>query len=126
MSAVSAAATTTSRPSTVTAAAVLLAALAALGVVAALIGAEEHGAAFVVICLVISAIRGLAAFGVWRARRWAVILGVVITLIDALMAFPSIFDGSSTSMQVMSAIAIPIDLATLVLLVWPSSRRAYA
>jgi hypothetical protein len=114
------------RPSTVTAAAVLLAVLAALGLVAAPIGADEHGASFVVICIVVSAIRGIAALGIWRLRRWAAILGFVVTLLDTLLAVPGIFDGSSTGMQLISAIAVPINVAALALLAWPASRRAYA
>jgi uncharacterized membrane protein (DUF2068 family) len=108
------------------AATVLLAVLAALGLVAAPIGADEHGASFVVICIVVSALRGIAAAGVWRMWRWAAILGFVVTLIDTLLAVPGIFDGSSTGMQVLSALAVPINVATLIVLAWPTSRRAYA
>jgi hypothetical protein len=114
------------RPATITAAVVLLAVIAALGVVGGLVGEGENGASFLVIALVMSAVRAVAAFGVWRLRRWAAILGFVITVLDILMTIPFFFDGSSTTaMQVLAAIAVPLDVATLVTLAWPASRRAY-
>jgi hypothetical protein len=126
MSTVSAAGAITVRPSTVTAAAVLLIVLTAVGLVAAPLGVGEHGASFAAIAIAMSAIRGIAAFGVWRARRWAAILAFVISSIDVLLSTPGFFDGSSTRMQVVSAIAVPLSLAILILLAWPSSRRVYA
>jgi hypothetical protein len=114
------------RPATATAAAALLAVLAVLGVIAAPIGAEEHGASFVVICLVLSAIRAVAAAGVWRGWRWAAILGIAVTLLDTLLNIPAIFDGTSGALLVLSMIALPLDVAALVLLARRTSRRAYA
>jgi hypothetical protein len=114
------------RPATITAAVVLLGIMALLSVLAAPIGIGEDGASFAVISVAVGMIRLAAAFGVWRLNRWAAIVAFVITFLDMLLAAPGIFESTTTGMQVLSALAVPLDLATLIVLAWPSSRRAVA
>jgi uncharacterized membrane protein (DUF2068 family) len=117
---------TSQRPASITAAATLLGVLGAVGLIAAPLGYDDNGASFVVIALVIAVIRFIAAAGVWRLQKWAAVVGFVITALDTLLALGAIFDDSGpAALRMLSLLAVPLGLATLVLLARQSSRRAY-
>lgn len=119
------AASASNRPTTVTAAAALTALFAGLGVIGGFIGQHYHGTSFLIIALTFVALRLVALSGVWACRRWGAILGFVVTFLELLLSVPGIFDGSGTAMTVMSIVAVSLAIPILILLAWPSSRKAY-
>jgi hypothetical protein len=125
MSTIAASPITTSRPNTVTAATVLLALTGVVGLLTAPLGADEAGAVFVTIGVAISVSRLVAAIGVWRCRRWAAILGFVVSLLDSLLAAPGILFAPDNTLRAMAIAGVVLGVATLVLLMLPASRRAY-
>ena len=116
----------TRRPPTVTAAAALLALLGAAGLLLTPAFLNAAAAAFAAYLVAISALRLVAAAGVWRCRRWAAILGFVVSLLDTLLAAPGVFDALDAMWRLEAIVFTALGLATLVLLVLPASRRAYA
>ena len=125
MSTIAASPVATRRPATVTAAAVLLALLGAVGLILAPAFLDEAGAAFIAILVAISALRLVAAVGVWRCRRWAAILGFVVSLLDTLLAAPGLFAAPDATSRTLAIVGVVLGVATLVLLALPASRRAY-
>ena len=125
MSMITASPVATRRPTTVTAAAVLLALLGALGLILAPLLLSEAGAVFTAIILVLAALRLVAAVGVWCCRRWAAILGFVVSLLDTLLAAPGLFFAPDATSRALATAGVLLGVATLVLLVLPASRRAY-
>ena len=117
---------TTIRPPTLTAASTLLALMGLAGIVFAPLASSEADAVFLAITATISALRVVAAVGVWRCRRWAAILGFVVSLVDTLLAAPGLFSAPNVMWQVLATIAVLAGIATMALLVLPESRRAYA
>ena len=115
----------TRRPATVTAAAALLALLGAVGLILAPAFVGEAGAAFTAVLVAFSALRLVAAVGVWRCRRWAALLGFVVSLLDTLLAAPGLFFAPDATSRALATSGVVLGVATLVLLVLPASRRAY-
>ncbi len=113
------------RPTTITAATVLLALLGVVGLLLAPVATAEADAAFIGITVAISALRLVAAAGVWRYRRWAAILGFVVSLVDTLLAAPGLLFAPNAMWRVLAIVGVVLGIATLVLLVLPTSRRAY-
>ena len=117
----------TNRSSTVTTAALFLALAGVLGLLAAPAGLGEVGAAILISALVFTVLRFVAAIGLWHCRRWAAILGFVVTLLDTLLALPGAFGAApNAALAIVAAIGVALGVATLVLLALPASRRAYS
>ncbi len=115
----------TGRPNTVTIASALLVLISALAVPTMfLIGGgfdpvvSGIGSIFIVL-------RVIAAVGLWQCRRWGAILGFVATLLDLLLALPGFIDGTVQDGMALMAVGVFVGIVTLVLIVLPSSRRAY-
>lgn len=125
MSTIAASPVAARRPATVTAAAALLALLGALVLLLTPFFLNDAGAVFTAIAVAIAALRLVAAVGVWRCRRWAAILGFVISLLDTLLAAPGLFAAPDATWRLLSSLGVVLGLATLVLLALPTSRRAY-
>jgi hypothetical protein len=125
MSTIAASTVATRRPATVTAAAVLLALLGALALILTPAFLDQAGTAFTAIAVAIAALRLVAAVGVWRCRRWAAILGFVVSLLDTLLAAPGLFFAPDATSRVLAVSGVVLGVATLVLLALPGSRRAY-
>lgn len=71
-------------------------------------------------------LRIIAALGLWQCRRWGAILGFVATLLDVLLALPSLFDGTVQDGMALMVAGIVLGIVILVLMALPTSRRAYA
>ena len=70
---------------------------------------------------------GLAgAYGLWRLERWGAILSIAILAVTVLLAAPGIAFAPSVGRHVLAITVVTVDLVAIVLLVVPSSRRAYA
>ena len=125
MSTIAASPVATRRPPTVTAAAALLALLGALALILTPAFLDEAGAAFTAVAVAFAALRLVAAVGLWRCRRWAAILGFVVSLVDTLLAAPGLFAAPDATWRLLAVVGVVLGLATLVLLALPASRRSY-
>ena len=81
----------------------------------------------IVYASVAPAVLGLAgAYGVWRLKRWGVVLSVMILVVTAVLAAPGIVFAPSVGLHAFAAVTVIVDLAAISLLVMRSSRRVYA
>lgn len=66
-----------------------------------------------------------AAFGLWRLKRWGMILAIIVSVLNALSAAPGIAEAPNV-LKVLSALNVVLSIVLIVLVVLPSARRAYA
>ncbi len=118
---------TSQRSLTLTLAAVLLALLSLLSLALPLMAAPGGPPTFVVIGAVVAGALGLvAAVGLWLRQRWAAWLAIIVGVLNALGAAPGIAIAPNLGLRI-GATATVVGLALLIVLVLlPSSRRAYA
>ncbi len=118
----------TERPQAVTVAAVLLALMSALGVTTAFVPALTSGVPAVVVygSAVLGVVGLVAAYGLWRLKRWSVWLAIVVSLLGALSAAPGIAAAPTTLLFVLAAVGTAANVLIIVLAMLPASRRAYA
>ena len=117
---------TADRPATVTAASASLGLLAVLAIPTMILASDGVDPRSFGLGATFAALKLIAAFGLWRCRRWGALLGFFATLFDALLALTGFGDGTSGDGAALVAIGVVIGVATLRLIVLPSSRRAYA
>ncbi len=74
-----------------------------------------------------TAILGLpAAYGVWHNQRWGVILSIVLGILTGLVCLPGLLFAPSLFGQLASAADVVLDVAIIVLLLWPRPALASA
>jgi|SRR5215218_3166713 len=113
------------RPSTVTIAAALLGVLSLLNVVSPLFPSEGIPA-FVIFLGVVLGVAGLiAAGGLWMLRKWSIWLTIIVCVINILSGAPGIAFAPTAWLQVLSAVTVVGFALVIVLVVLPSSRRAF-
>lgn len=66
------------------------------------------------------------AYGVWRLKRWGVVLAVIFLALNALLSVPGIPFAPSLELQLSATTIFLVDLAAIFLLLIPSSRKVYA
>jgi uncharacterized membrane protein (DUF2068 family) len=64
----------------------------------------------------------VGAWGLWMLKRWAMWLVIVVCVLNILMTAPEL---TSPFMAIYAAIYIVVCALVIVLVVLPSSRRAY-
>jgi hypothetical protein len=115
------------RPATLTAAAVILAALGLLSLATPLLAAGGGPPLPIVIVALVFGIAELAAaVGLWRCKRWAAWVGVIVSLLNALSAAPGLSAslGSELLLSIVATLAGAVVVVVLALL--PASRKAYS
>lgn len=116
------------RPLSATIAAVLLALVSVLGMALPLIGGTGAGGvppAILVSAVVLGVLGLVAAWGVWRLKKWGFWLAIVVSGLDAVGAAPGLFAAPSPQLVVSAATAIILRALIIVLLLLPVSRRTY-
>lgn len=74
----------------------------------------------------VGAVAGLiGVFGLWRLKRWGALLSAAVLALTALLAAPGVVFAAVLPLQVVAAFTVLIDIAGLVLIFHPASRRAY-
>jgi hypothetical protein len=68
----------------------------------------------------------LAAWGLWRGHRWALVISVLVLFISILSAAPGLFFAPSTELQLAAGAGVVASVLNLVLLLVPPSRRFFA
>ncbi len=120
-----------SRPLTVTVAAILLALFSLLNLLfplwAEAIPREEEVPALVVYTTVVVGVAGLlGAAGLWMLRKWSLWLTLVVCVLNVLDAAAGVAGAPNAALQVAATIMVVGFALIIVLVVLPSSRRAFA
>jgi hypothetical protein len=68
----------------------------------------------------------VAAIGLFKSKRWGMILAIVISIILILLAIPGMLRIFSTVVLVENLVRIILAIAVVVLLLLPSARKLYA
>ncbi len=69
---------------------------------------------------------GIAAFGIFKGKRWGVILAIVIAVLLLLLTIPSLIRIFSAVVLIENLVRILLAVAVVVLLLLPASRKAFA
>jgi hypothetical protein len=68
----------------------------------------------------------VAAIGLFKSKRWGVILAIVISILLILLAIPGMIRIFSAVVLVENLVRILLAIAVVVLLLLPSSRKSFA
>jgi transcriptional regulator with XRE-family HTH domain len=66
----------------------------------------------------------VAAFALWRMKRWGWILALILLGIDVLAVVPEFVFTPEVSFDIVSIVGTAVEVVIIVLLLTPSSRRA--
>jgi hypothetical protein len=115
----------TKRPQPVTIAVVLLVLLSLLNFVSPFLPRD-----YPTIVLFLGGALGVAglpaAAGLWTLRRWALLLSITVCVLNLVLAVPGIFAESHATGKLLAGVTTAGFVLLLVLVVLPSSRRAFA
>ena len=114
-----------SRPQTVTVAAILLAMFSVLNVLFAFLPIEGIPEAAVYIGVLAGAIGLVGAAGLWLLRKWGIWITIVVSVLNVLDAAPGIAFAPNAALQVAATVTVLGFVLVLVLVVLPTSRRAF-
>lgn len=113
----------TKRPVPLTIASILLALLSLGDLSLPLFG---HPPLLITSGSIVLGILGLvAAFGLWRLKRWGMILTIIYSVLQALSGVSGITEAPNV-IKVLTAITMVLCIVLIALVVLPSARRAYA
>ncbi len=118
----------TQRPTAVTVAAALLALFSVLNLISTLVPAFSNGVPAVVVYggAVLGLVGLVAAYGLWKLKRWSVWLAIILSVLNVLSAAPGIAFAPTTVLFVAALVTVVGYALVVVLVVMPASRRAYA
>ncbi len=116
-----------SRPLQVAVAAVLLGILSLLNLVGPLLPGSEGIPVGVIYSAVVLGVAGLvAAAGLWMLKRWGVWLTIAVCAINLVSAAPGIPFAQDAALQAAATATVLVSAIIIVLVVLPTSRRAFA
>lgn len=76
---------------------------------------------------VIFGIMGLvAASGLWKLKRWGMILAIIVSVLNVLSSAPGIVAAPNALLHVLATVYVVVSIVIIVLVVLPSARKAYA
>ncbi len=116
----------TQRPLSVAIAAVLSALFSLLNLASPLFPSEGVPAFIIYLGVVLGVVGLIAAAGLWRLKRWALWLTIIVCVLNILSAAPGIAFAPNPVLRVGALVGVIIAALIFVLVVLPSSRRAYA
>jgi hypothetical protein len=115
---------TSRRPLVLTAAAILLGLVSLLALTTPLLPGPPLP---VIILSVVAGIIGLVAvYGLWKAKRWGMILALILSALNALSAAPGPFVQPNLIATIGAGVTVAFSVLIIVLAVLPSARAAYA
>ena len=116
-----------SRPPAITVAAILMALISLVGLPGPLLpGSEEVPAVVIYGGIVLGVVGLVATVGLWMLKEWGFWLTVVVSVLNILSAAPGIVLAPDAAVQVFAAVGVVIPALIIVLVVLPTSRRAFA
>ena len=114
------------RPLSVTVAVVLLALFSLLNLLAPLLLAPGGVPAFVVYLSVVLGVLGLVAVaGLWMLKRWSVWRTIILCVLNILSAAPGLTEAPTALLQILATVGVVGSALIILLVVLPSSWRAY-
>lgn len=115
----------TQRPVPVTVAVVLLALLSVLNFISPLLPTD-----YPTIVLFLGGALGvvglLAAAGLWQMRRWGLLLTIIVSMLNILLAAPGIFAEPHATGKLLAGVTTIGFALVIVLVMRSNSRRAFA
>jgi uncharacterized membrane protein (DUF2068 family) len=115
----------TKRPVPVTVAVVLLALLSVLNFISPLLPTD-----YPTIVLFLGGALGvaglLAAAGLWQMRRWGLLLTIIVSVLNILLAVPGIFAEPHATGKLLAGVTTVGFVLVIMLVVRSNSRRAFA
>jgi hypothetical protein len=115
------------RPLPVTAAAILMALISVVGLPGPLLpGADEVPAIVIYGGIVLGIVGLVAAIGLWLLRKWSIWLTVIVSALNILSAAPGIAFAPNAALQTFATVGVIVPALIIVLVVLPTSRRAFA
>jgi hypothetical protein len=118
--------TTRRRPQAVTVAAVLFVLFDLVSMVPFGAGGNDVPVFVIYSSIALGAIGLVGAFGLWRLRRWGVVLSTVVLVLSALLAAPGIVFAPNLALQLAASVGVLVPIVVLTLIFLPASRHAYA
>jgi uncharacterized membrane protein (DUF2068 family) len=116
----------THRPLTVSIATVLLMPLSLFGLITPLVP-NKPPLMIVFYGFIVMGVGGLiAAFGLWKLKRWGLLLTSVLSVLSILVSVPGLWLAPSTGGKVISLVLTIFFVLVLVLVALPATRKAYA
>ncbi len=114
------------RPLPVTGAAIILALFSLLSLPLPLLpGAEEVPAVVIYVGTVLSIAGLVAAVGLWMMKKWSLWLTIVVSVLSILASAPGLALGPDDTSKAIAALGVVVPALIIVLVVLPSSRRAF-
>lgn len=87
---------------------------------------EDTVPTFVIVVGIILGLIGIiAVVGLWMLRKWGMILTIVVSAINVLLAAPGIAFGPDAFTKIIAGVFTLISALIIVLTVLPEARRAY-
>lgn len=114
----------TSRPGVLTIAALLLGLVSLLSLATPLIPGPPLP---VIVLSIVTGLIGLvAAYGLWQARRWGMIVAIIVSALNVLSASPGLLAQLNLPALIGAGVTVVLSVIIIVLTVLPSARQAYA
>ena len=114
-----------SRPQAVSAAAVLLALFSVLNLLFPLFPIEGIPAIASYLAVMEGAAGLVGAIGLWRLRKWGIWLTIIDSVLNLLDAAGGVVGAPNPALQVAATLTVVGFVLIIVLVVLPSSRRAF-
>ena|SRR5215210_363439 len=114
------------RPLPVTVAAVIQALFSVLNLLFPLLPTEGIPAVVVYGSVALGVVGLGASAGLWLLRRWSIWLTIVVSVLNILAAVPGITEAPNAAWQVAATLGVLGFALVIVLVVLPTSRRAFA
>ena len=114
------------RPQPVTVAAILLALLSLPNVLYPLLALEGELVPLIYLTVAFGVAGLIAAAGLWMLKRWALWLTIIVCLLGGIFSWaPVIAQAPTVLHQGLAAVVVAGSVLIIVLVLLPTSRRAY-
>jgi uncharacterized membrane protein (DUF2068 family) len=115
------------RPVTVIFAIVLLTLLSLFSLTAGVLPEAIKPPPFIIYTALVLGIGGLiAVVGLWKLKRWGLLLTIIVSAVSSLSAAPGLFAAPSVAGKLISLGLVVFYALVVVLVVLPASRKAFA
>lgn len=72
--------------------------------------------------VVLGALSLVAAFGLWRLKRWGLIFTLIVLTLNIVSATPGVLEAPNTGLRVVTAAYVILSVVSIVLVALPSTR----